>query len=42
MKAVRRMTSGYENQPFDFTAPTDADLMEYFTNFNLYKPKRSK
>ena len=42
MKAVRRMTSGYENQPFDFPAPTDADLMEYFTNFNLYKPKRSK
>lgn len=42
MKAVRRMTSGYENQPFDFVAPTDADLMEYFTNFNLYKPKRSK
>ena len=42
MKAVRRMTSGYENQPFDFTAPTEADLMEYFTNFNLYKPKRKR
>jgi len=42
MAAVRRMTSGYENEPFDFPTPTPAMLEEYFTNFNLYKPKRSK
>lgn len=42
MAIVRRMTSGYENEPFNFPAPTPEMLEEYFTNFNLYKPKRSR
>jgi len=44
MKIVRRMTSGYLNDPVQFRdmVPTQADLDEYFSNFNLYKPKRKK
>ena len=44
MKIVRRMTSGYLNDPVKFRdqVPTQADLDEYFTNFNQYKPKRKK
>jgi len=41
-RAVLRMTSGFLQQPFDFPAPTDADLNEYVTNFKLYLPKRRK
>ena len=41
-RAVLRMTSGFLQQPFDFPAPTDADLNEYLTNFKLYLPKRRK
>jgi len=42
MKTVRRMTSGYLATPKDFTAPTQADLDNYFTNFSDFKPKRSR
>ena len=44
MKIVRRMTSGYLNDPIGLKEfkPTQADLDEYFTNFNQYKPKRRK
>jgi len=42
MRAVRRMTSGYINNPMSFPKPTDADLMNYFTNFENFKPKRQK
>ena len=42
MAAVRRMTSGYENEPLVFPAPTPEMLEDYFINFNLYKPKRGK
>ena len=42
MQIVRRMTSAYENQPMDFPTPTREMLEEYYTNFNEYKPKRSR
>lgn len=44
MKTVRRMTSGYLNDPVAFrdSVPTQADLEEYFTNFNDYRAKRKK
>jgi hypothetical protein len=42
MRTVRRMTSGYINNPAAFPKPTQADLNNYFDNFNEFKPKRSK
>ena len=42
MKTVRRMTSGYLNNPKNFPKPMKADLKNYFDNFNDFKPKRSK
>ncbi len=39
MIAVGRMTSGYFARPWEFPAPTDEDLDEYFTNFKDYQPK---
>ena len=41
-RAVLRMTSGFLQEPFNFPVPTDADLMEYLTNFKAYQPKRKK
>ena len=42
MSVVRRMTSGYLNDPIKFrdSKPTQADLDEFFTNFNEYRKKR--
>lgn len=40
MIAVGRMTSGYFARPWEFPAPTDDDIDEYFNNFKLYQPKR--
>lgn len=42
MRAVLRMTSGFLQQPFNFPAPTDADLTNYVTNFKDFQPKRKK
>jgi DNA invertase Pin-like site-specific DNA recombinase len=42
MRAVRRMTGGYIDSPTKFPAPTMDDLNEYFTNWKLYQPKRTK
>ena len=39
MKTVRRMTSGYLNNPKNFDKPTQEDLMNYFVNFNDFKKK---
>jgi len=39
MKTVRRMTSGYLNNPKNFDKPTQADLNNYFKNFNDFKKK---
>lgn len=39
MLAVGRMTSGYFARPWEFPAPTEEDLDEYFTNFKLYQKK---
>jgi DNA invertase Pin-like site-specific DNA recombinase len=40
MIAVGRMTSGYFARPYEFDAPTQDDLNEYYENFKLYQPKR--
>jgi DNA invertase Pin-like site-specific DNA recombinase len=40
MIAVGRMTSGYFARPYEFDAPTQEDLNEYYENFKLYQPKR--
>lgn len=40
MIAVGRMTSGYFARPWEFPAPTDEDLDEFFNNFKLYQAKR--
>jgi len=40
MIAVGRMTSGYFARPWEFPAPTDEDIDEFFTNFKDYQPKR--
>jgi len=40
MKTVRRMTSGYLNNPKEFDKPTQEDIMNYFDNFNEFKKKR--
>ena len=42
MSVVRRMTSGYLNDPIKFkdNKPTQEDLDEFFTNFNQYRKKR--
>ena len=40
MIAVGRMTSGYFARPYEFPAPTDEDIDEYFNNFKQYQPKR--
>ena len=44
MQVVRRMTSGYLNDPIKFkdNKPTQDDLMEFFNNFNQYRKKRTK
>lgn len=43
MKTVRRMTSGYLNDPTaGFPKPTQEMLDEYYSNFNKYRPKRKK
>ncbi|MBL6889934.1 MAG: hypothetical protein ISR25_05530, partial [Candidatus Poseidoniaceae archaeon] len=43
MKTVRRMTSGYLNDPTaGFAKPTQAMLDEYYSNFNKYRAKRKK
>ena len=42
MRTVRRMTSGYINNPAAFAKPSQADLENYFNNFNDFKPKRTK
>lgn len=42
MKAVRRMTGGFLFQPSQFPAPTQEDIMEYFTNYNDYKPRKQQ
>lgn len=42
LKAVRRMTSGFVQEPFNFPIPTDEMLEEYLTNFKEYQPKRTK
>jgi len=39
MLAVGRMTSGYFARPWEFPAPTQDDLDEYFTNFKEYQKK---
>ena len=41
MAAVRRMTGGYMDQPNNFPRPTSDDLMEYFTNYKLYRAKKT-
>jgi len=40
MIAVGRMTSGYFARPWEFPAPTDDDLDEFFNNFKQYQAKR--
>jgi hypothetical protein len=42
MRTVRRMTSGYINNPAAFSKPSQADLENYFNNFTDFKPKRTK
>ena len=43
MKTVRRMTSGYLNDPSaGFEKPTQEMLNEYYSNFNMYRAKRKK
>ena len=42
MKAVRRMTSGYIDNPSKMEAPTQSDLEEYYENYLKYQPKRQK
>lgn len=42
IRAVRRMTSGFVQEPFNFPIPTDEMLEEYMTNFKEYQPKRTK
>ena len=42
LRAVRRMTSGFVQEPFNFPQPTEEDLTEYITNFKQYQPKRTK
>jgi len=42
LRAVRRMTSGWVQEPYNFTQPTEDDFTEYITNFKEYQPKRSK
>ena len=42
MRAVRRMTSGYVAEPWNFEAPTQADLDDYLKNYVKYQPKRTK
>jgi len=44
MKTVRRMTSGYLNDPIKYrdSVPTQEDLEEYYSNFNKYRAKRKK
>jgi len=40
MIAVGRMTSGYFARPWEFPAPTDDDLDEFYNNFKQYQAKR--
>ena len=40
MVAVGRKTSGYFARPWEFPAPSQEDLDEYYANFKLYLPKR--
>ena len=44
MQVVRRMTSGYLNDPIKFrdNKPTQDDMDEFFNNFNRYRKKRTK
>lgn len=42
IRAVRRMTSGFVQEPMNFPIPTDEMLEEYLTNFKEYQPKRTK
>ena len=42
LRAVRRMTSGFVQEPFNFDIPTDMMLEEYLVNFEQYQPKRAK
>jgi len=39
MKTVRRMTSGYLNNPNNFDKPTEEEIMNYFNNYNDFKKK---
>jgi DNA invertase Pin-like site-specific DNA recombinase len=40
MVAVGRKTSGYFARPWEYPAPTQDDLDEYYANYTLYQPKR--
>lgn len=42
IKAVRRKTSGFVQEPYNFPIPTDEMLSEYIENFEEYQPKRTK
>ena len=41
-KIVRRMTSGYLQEPFDYEVFTQEDIDEFHTNYKLYKPRKKK
>lgn len=42
IRAVRRKTSGFVQEPFNFPIPTDEMLSEYLENYKDYLPKRTK
>ena len=41
-KALKRMTSGFLKEPYNFTMPSEERLDEILDNYKLYQPKRTK